>query len=140
MKGFYEAWKKYGKMNWKLLVQPTIDMARNGFPFSYSARYAATRKSVRPLLKEDPGHRFVINSIECCCIILSSGFKLALLICRCTPGNHGARMSFGPFVLLRLRHVFKHAHVSPPTLEYQYYACFKLYVMVIGLSGVQFVL
>lgn len=57
VKGFYEAWKKYGKMTWKELVQPTINMARDGFPFGYSAYYAATRTSVQPLLKDDPGHR-----------------------------------------------------------------------------------
>lgn len=60
VKGFYEAWKKYGKMNWKDLVQPTIDMARNGFPFGYSAHYAATRTSVIPLIKNDPGHRALL--------------------------------------------------------------------------------
>ena len=59
VKGFYEAWKKYGKMTWKDLVQPTIDMARNGFPFGYSAHYAATRTRYTPLLKNDPGHRYV---------------------------------------------------------------------------------
>ncbi|XP_068678328.1 glutathione hydrolase 1 proenzyme-like isoform X2 [Montipora foliosa] len=57
VKGFHEAWKKYGKMAWKDLVQPSIDMAKNGFPFGYSAHYAATRKSVKPLLKNNPGFR-----------------------------------------------------------------------------------
>ncbi|PFX23881.1 Gamma-glutamyltranspeptidase 1 [Stylophora pistillata] len=58
VKGFYEAWKKYGgKIPWKDLVQPSIDMARDGFPFGFSAYYAATRSSVQPLLKADPGFR-----------------------------------------------------------------------------------
>ncbi len=57
VKGFYEAWKKYGELAWKDLVQPTINMARNGFPFGYSAYYAAKRTSVQPRLKADPGHR-----------------------------------------------------------------------------------
>ncbi|KAJ7375034.1 hypothetical protein OS493_001764 [Desmophyllum pertusum] len=57
VKGFYEAWKKYGKLSWKELVQPSIDMATNGFPFGYSAYYAATRSHNTPPLKADPGHR-----------------------------------------------------------------------------------
>ena len=59
VKGFYEAWKKYGKLPWKNLVQPSIDMARNGFPFGYSAEYAAKRSSVFKYIKADPGLRFV---------------------------------------------------------------------------------
>lgn len=58
VKGFYEAWKKYGgNILWKDLVQPSIDMARDGFPFGPSAYYAATRSSVKPRLKADPGLR-----------------------------------------------------------------------------------
>lgn len=57
VKGFYEAWQKYGKLPWKNLVQPSIDMARNGFPFGYSAEYAAKRSSVFKYIKADPGLR-----------------------------------------------------------------------------------
>ena len=57
VKGFYEAWKKYGKLTWKELVQLSIEMARNGFPFGPSAHYAATRARYTSLLKADPGHR-----------------------------------------------------------------------------------
>ena len=57
VKGYYEAWKKYGKLSWKELLQPSIDMARNGFPFGYSAHYAATRTSVKPILKTNAGLR-----------------------------------------------------------------------------------
>ena len=55
VKGSYEAWKKYGKLAWKELVQPSIDMAKNGFPFGYSAYNAAIRTSVQPHLKNDTG-------------------------------------------------------------------------------------
>ena len=58
VKGFLEASKKYGKLNWTDLVQPSIDMAKRGFPFGHSAYYAATRTKITPLLKADPGHRF----------------------------------------------------------------------------------
>jgi len=58
VKGFYEAWKKYGKLDWADLVQPSINMTRTGFSFGHSAYYAATRAKYTPLLKADPGHRF----------------------------------------------------------------------------------
>ncbi|KAJ7375104.1 hypothetical protein OS493_001838 [Desmophyllum pertusum] len=58
VKGFYEAWKKYGKLAWKELVQPAIDMATNGFPFGVAAHNAVTLAArYSPLLKADPGHR-----------------------------------------------------------------------------------
>lgn len=59
VKGFYEGWKKYGKLPWRELVQPSIDMAKKGFPFGYAAYKAAARSTVKPLLKKDPGLRFV---------------------------------------------------------------------------------
>ena len=34
VKGLYTAWKKYGKLPWKELVQPSIDLAANGIPAS----------------------------------------------------------------------------------------------------------
>ena len=69
VKGFYEAWKKYGKLHWVDLVQPSIDMARNGFSFGPSAHYAATLARYIPILKADPGHRlaeskFMYNNID----------------------------------------------------------------------------
>ena len=32
--GQYQAWKLYGKLTWKDLVNPAIDLARDGFPIS----------------------------------------------------------------------------------------------------------
>ncbi|XP_066927431.1 glutathione hydrolase 1 proenzyme-like [Clytia hemisphaerica] len=34
VKGLYTAWKKYGKLPWKDLVQPSVDLAANGIPAS----------------------------------------------------------------------------------------------------------
>ena len=29
--GLYAAWERYGKLPWKVLLEPTIQMARDGF-------------------------------------------------------------------------------------------------------------
>ena len=31
VRGQHDAWKRYGRLPWKQLVQPAIDLARNGF-------------------------------------------------------------------------------------------------------------
>lgn len=36
VRGYYEAWKQFGKLPWKDLFQPTIDMCRNGFHVSWA--------------------------------------------------------------------------------------------------------
>lgn len=59
VRGFYTAWKKYGKLPWKDVVQPAIDLAKEGFQLGHSAHYALTRRSVKALLLKDPGLRFV---------------------------------------------------------------------------------
>jgi len=41
--GLYLAHQKYGKLPWKKLVQPSIDLAKNGFPLSWSLYSAGDR-------------------------------------------------------------------------------------------------
>ncbi|KAK3735589.1 hypothetical protein QZH41_003619 [Actinostola sp. cb2023] len=57
VKGFYTAWKTYGRLPWKNLVQPSIDLAKNGIPIGKNVHYAMTRKSVKALILKDPGLR-----------------------------------------------------------------------------------
>lgn len=54
--GYRTAWKKYGRLPWKDLVQPSIDMAKKGFRFGYAA-YAAANGSSLSWIKKDPGLR-----------------------------------------------------------------------------------
>ncbi|WP_197441665.1 gamma-glutamyltransferase [Thalassoglobus polymorphus] len=37
--GLHMAWKEYGSLPWERLVQPAIDLARNGFPVSHGLAY-----------------------------------------------------------------------------------------------------
>ncbi|XP_048582764.1 glutathione hydrolase 1 proenzyme isoform X2 [Nematostella vectensis] len=52
VKGFHAAWMKYGRLPWKQLVQPAIDLAANGFPLGAHLYYAMTRKSVKKLIMD----------------------------------------------------------------------------------------
>lgn len=55
VRGFRKAWNKYGRLPWKDLVQPAIDLAKKGFRFGYPAHAAANRSSTLPYIKKDPG-------------------------------------------------------------------------------------
>jgi gamma-glutamyltranspeptidase / glutathione hydrolase len=43
--GLYQAHQKYGKLPWKDLVQPAVDLAKNGFPMSWGLYKVAVRMS-----------------------------------------------------------------------------------------------
>ena len=49
----YEVHKKYGTLPWKDLIQPTIDLAENGFHMTLRMYEAA--ESLRHKLKKDEG-------------------------------------------------------------------------------------
>ena len=53
--GYYTVWKKHGRLPWKELVQPAIDLAKNGFRFGYASHAAAKRSLER--IKKDNGLR-----------------------------------------------------------------------------------
>jgi gamma-glutamyltranspeptidase/glutathione hydrolase len=50
--GLHLAWQEHGKLPWPRLVQPAIDLARNGFPLSESL--AASLAHVLPSMKDYP--------------------------------------------------------------------------------------
>jgi len=51
--GQYQAWNKYGKLPWKRLVQPAIDLARDGFKISAALDEALNDKMVATIKKDD---------------------------------------------------------------------------------------
>lgn len=53
--GYLAAWKAHGRLPWKDVVQPAIDLAKNGFRFGHAAHYAASRNSTLAAIKKDPG-------------------------------------------------------------------------------------
>lgn len=55
--GFRLAWKKYGRLPWKDLVQPAINLAKRGFRFGYAA-YAAASGSSLSWIRKDAGLRY----------------------------------------------------------------------------------
>lgn len=58
VKGLHYAHKKYGKMQWKELLRPTIELAENGYPMTLRMYEAADTK--RSLLEKDPGMRALL--------------------------------------------------------------------------------
>lgn len=55
IKGLHEAHKKHGKLPWKDLLQPTIDLAENGYQITLRSWEAAG--SMKYLIEKDPGMR-----------------------------------------------------------------------------------
>lgn len=45
IRGFWEAWKKFGRLPWADLYQPSIDLARHGFEISNTLASAISSKS-----------------------------------------------------------------------------------------------
>lgn len=57
--GQYEAWKRHGRLPWKQLVQPAIDLARNGFEITQAVGEALQKEGIQKDIKDDPGLRLV---------------------------------------------------------------------------------
>ncbi|KAL9980042.1 hypothetical protein ACROYT_G008579 [Oculina patagonica] len=54
VRGQYEAWKRHGWLPWKRLVQPAIDLARNGFEITQAVADVLT-KEMEKYIRNDPG-------------------------------------------------------------------------------------
>ena len=60
VRGMYEAWKRYHRLPWEKLVQPAIDLARNGFNITEAVDDALkTTKGIKEDIRKDPGLRSV---------------------------------------------------------------------------------
>ena len=60
VRGQYDAWKRHGWLPWKQLVQPAIDLAKNGFEISEAVDDALkTLKDIEEEIRNDPGLRSV---------------------------------------------------------------------------------
>ena len=58
MRGLFEAWQRYGRLPWKHLVQPAIDLAKDGFEVSKALDDALkTTENITQDIRNDPGLR-----------------------------------------------------------------------------------
>ena len=64
LKGMYEAHKKYGKLRWRELILPSINLAREGFLIHEALHQAIDRKI--KIIKEREGLRYKRNSYVDC--------------------------------------------------------------------------
>ena len=56
VRGQYQAWNEHGRLSWEDLVQPAIDLARNGFRISHALADALNDDMVEKI-KKDKGLR-----------------------------------------------------------------------------------
>ena len=56
VRGQHQAWNEHGRLRWEDLVQPAIDLARNGFPISHALADALNDDMVEKI-KKDKGLR-----------------------------------------------------------------------------------
>ena len=77
MRGQFEAWKRHGRLPWKRLVQPAIDLAKNGFKASKALDDALKMtKGIEEDIRNDPGLRseiFIIAVSKAVCVYEDSG-------------------------------------------------------------------
>ncbi|CAH3109876.1 unnamed protein product, partial [Pocillopora meandrina] len=56
MRGMHKAWKRHGRLPWKQLVQPAINLARKGFKVTQAVEDALkTTKGIKDDIENDPG-------------------------------------------------------------------------------------
>ena len=58
MRGQFQAWQLYGRLQWKQLVQPAIDLAKDGFKVSKALDdVLKTTENITEEIRNDPGLR-----------------------------------------------------------------------------------
>ena len=57
--GAREAWKRHGRLPWKDLVQPAINLSKNGFNVTKAVAEALQVKEIKQYILRDPGLRSV---------------------------------------------------------------------------------
>lgn len=55
--GYYEAWQRFGRLPWRRLVQPTIDMCRHGYRVQRSLADAIRDKE--HAIRNNPSLKYV---------------------------------------------------------------------------------
>ena len=55
--GLRRAWREYHQLPWETLVQPAIDLARDGFPISTAVAEVLSEKDMVMKVKNDSGLR-----------------------------------------------------------------------------------
>jgi len=56
--GYYEAWRRFGRLPWKQLLQPTIEMCRDGYQVQRQLADDIRRKE--SFIRRTPSLRYVI--------------------------------------------------------------------------------
>ena len=65
VRGQRDAWNRHGRLPWKKLVQPAIDLARNGFEITEAVDDALkTTKGIEEDIRIDSGLRSVLITCE----------------------------------------------------------------------------
>ena len=57
VRGLRAAWKRHGGLAWKELVQPSIDLAREGFTLGKALHRAASQPAALSRIRGDSGLR-----------------------------------------------------------------------------------
>lgn len=62
--GFYAAWQMFGRVDWPILVQPTIDLCETGF--IVEADLSSAIKQYETAIRADPNLSYVLYTAMAC--------------------------------------------------------------------------
>ena len=58
--GYYEAWQRFGRLPWRRLLQPTIEMCRHGYKVQPSLANAI--RTFESVIRQTPSLRYISSS------------------------------------------------------------------------------